>query len=63
MGDAIESIRILSGEENLVRKQDPAPPSVVEVAAAEAPAVAAASKVVSACARARLGGAEGWTFK
>ena len=41
VGDAIESIRILSGEENLVRKQDPAPPSVVEVAAAEAPAVAA----------------------
>mmetsp|Transcript_8860 Transcript_8860/g.26778 ORF Transcript_8860/g.26778 Transcript_8860/m.26778 type:complete len:465 (-) Transcript_8860:68-1462(-) len=41
VGDVIESIRILSGEENLVRKQDPAPPSVVEVAAAEAPAVAA----------------------
>jgi len=41
VGDVIESVRILSGEENLVRKQDPAPPSVVEVAAAEAPAVAA----------------------
>ena len=41
VGDVIESIRILSGEENLVRKQDPAPPSVVEVAAAEAPAGAA----------------------
>ena len=41
VGDVIESIRILNGEENLVRKQDPAPPSVVEVAAAEAPAVAA----------------------